>query len=106
MSDIRHALGAVRERIDRACRIAGRDPAEVTLVAVTKTVDASRVIEAIEAGVGDIGENYVQEAKGKIEAVGPGRARWHMIGHIQSNKAKYIPALFDCVHTVDSTAIR
>jgi pyridoxal phosphate enzyme (YggS family) len=105
MSDIRHALEAVRERIDRACEIAGRDPAEVTLVAVTKTVDTARVIEAIEAGVGDIGENYVQEAKAKIEAIGPGRARWHMIGHIQSNKVKYIPALFDCVHTVDSTSI-
>ncbi|HNT44401.1 MAG TPA: YggS family pyridoxal phosphate-dependent enzyme [Syntrophorhabdaceae bacterium] len=105
MSDIRHALGVVRERIDRACATAGRDPGEVTLVAVTKTVDASRVIEAIEAGVGDIGENYVQEAKGKIKTIGPGRARWHMIGHIQSNKVKYIPALFDCVHTVDSTAI-
>lgn len=105
MSDIRHALEAVRERIDRACTIAGRDPGEVTLVAVTKTVGTSRVVEAIEAGVADIGENYVQEAKGKIEAIGPGRARWHMIGHIQSNKVKYIPALFDCVHTVDSIAL-
>ncbi|NLT22918.1 MAG: YggS family pyridoxal phosphate-dependent enzyme [Syntrophorhabdus sp.] len=105
MSDIRQAIEAVRERIDRACGIAGRDPAGVTLVAVTKTVDAARVVEAIEAGLGDIGENYVQEAKGKIEAIGPGRARWHMIGHIQSNKVKYIPSLFDCVHTVDSIAI-
>ncbi len=105
MSDIRHAIEAVRERIHRACETAGRDSAEVTLVAVTKTVDAARVIEAIEAGVGDIGENYVQEAKGKIETVGPGRVRWHMIGHVQSNKVKYIPSLFDCVHTVDSTAI-
>jgi len=105
MSDIRHAIEAVRERINRACGIAGRNPAGVTLVAVTKTVDVSRVIEAIEAGVGDIGENYVQEAKGKREIIGSGRARWHMIGHIQSNKVKYIPALFDCVHTVDSSTV-
>ncbi|MDD3844897.1 MAG: YggS family pyridoxal phosphate-dependent enzyme [Syntrophorhabdaceae bacterium] len=105
MSAIRHAVEAVRERIDGACKVAGRDPAEVTLIAVTKTVDASRVIEAIEAGVGDIGENYVQEAKGKIEMIGSARARWHMIGSIQSNKVKYIPALFDCVHTVDRDAI-
>lgn len=102
MSDVRHAVEAVRERINRACEAARRDPAGVTLIAVTKKVEAARVIEAIEAGVRDIGENYVQEAKGKIEMIGAARARWHMIGHIQSNKVKYIPKLFDCVHTVDS----
>ncbi len=105
MSDIRHAVEAVRERINKACETAGRDPAGVTLIAVTKTVDAARVRQAIDAGVRDIGENYVQEAKGKIEMIGATPARWHMIGHIQSNKVKYIPALFDCVHTVDRIAI-
>lgn len=101
MNDVGHAIQAVRARIGRACEQARRDPAGITLIAVTKTVDASRVDEAIKAGIRDIGENYVQEAKGKIETIGPGRARWHMIGHIQSNKIKYLPALFDCVHTVD-----
>ena len=101
MNDIGYAIEAVLARIGRACESAGRDPAGVTLIAVTKTVDASRVDAAIKAGIRDVGENYIQEAKGKIEMIGPGRARWHMIGHVQSNKVKYLPALFDCVHTVD-----
>ncbi len=105
MNDIRHALETVRLRIAKACEAARRDPADVTLVAVTKTVDARRVSEAIEAGVRDIGENYIQEAKGKIEMVGNKGVRWHMIGHIQSNKIKYVPALFDCVHTIDRADI-
>ncbi len=101
MNDIAHALEAVRERIRRACEKAGRDTEDVTLIAVTKTVDASRVADAIRAGVRDVGENYIQEAKAKIEALGPEKARWHMIGHVQSNKVKYLPALFDCIHTID-----
>ena len=101
MNDIRPAIEAVRARIRRACEAVRRDPLDVTLIAVTKTVDAPRVDEAIQAGIRDIGENYIQEAKGKIEMIGPGRARWHMIGHVQNNKIKYLPALFDCVHTVD-----
>ncbi|MCK9226678.1 MAG: YggS family pyridoxal phosphate-dependent enzyme [Syntrophorhabdaceae bacterium] len=101
MNDIGHAIETIRARIGRACEAAGRDPAYVTLIAVTKTVDAVRVDEAIKAGIRDIGENYVQEAKRKIEMIGPGRIRWHMIGHVQSNKIKYLPVLFDCVHTVD-----
>lgn len=101
MNDIAEAIEAVRERIGRACELAGRDPGDVTLIAVTKTVDVSRVRDAISAGICDIGENYIQEAKAKIEAIVPAKVRWHMIGHIQSNKIKYLPALFDCVHTVD-----
>lgn len=101
MSDIAGAVEVVRERIRRACGAAGRDPGDVTLIAVTKTVDVSRVSAAIAAGIRDIGENYIQEAKAKIEAIGPAKARWHMIGHVQSNKVKYLPELFDCVHTVD-----
>lgn len=105
MSDIRHALEAVREKIEKACKKAVRDPGGVRLIAVTKTVSAQRVQEAIEAGIRDLGENYVQEAKGKIEAVGAEGVRWHMIGHIQTNKVKYLPRLFDSVHTVDSIGI-
>ena len=100
MKDIRETLAAVRERILTACQKAGRRPGEVRLIAVTKRVDAERVRAAVALGVSDFGENYLQEARSKIEAVEPGLT-WHMIGHIQSNKAKYIPRLFSYVHSVD-----
>lgn len=100
MKDIRETLDAVRERILTACQKAGRRPGEVRLIAVTKRVDAERVRAAVALGVSDFGENYLQEARSKIEAVEPGLT-WHMIGHIQSNKAKHIPRLFSYVHSVD-----
>jgi pyridoxal phosphate enzyme (YggS family) len=100
VNDIRENLAAVRERILTACRKAGRRPEEVRLIAVTKKVDAERVRAAAGLGVGDFGENYLQEARAKIEALGPGPT-WHMIGHVQSNKAKYVPGLFSYVHSVD-----
>ena len=100
MSDIRERIGAVRERTAAACRKAGRLPAEVRLVAVTKRVDSERIRAAAAMGLTDFGENYVQEARSKIEALGPGLT-WHMIGHVQTNKAKYIPRLFGWVHSVD-----
>jgi hypothetical protein len=100
VSDIRERIGAVRERTAAACRKAGRLPAEVRLVAVTKRVDSERIRAAVEMGLTDFGENYVQEARSKIEALGPGLT-WHMIGHVQTNKAKYIPRLFGWVHSVD-----
>ncbi len=100
MKDIRETLAAVRERILTACQKAGRRPGEVRLIAVTKRVDAERVRAAVALGVSDFGENYLQEARSKIEAVEPGLT-WHMIGHIQSNKAKHIPRLFSYVHSVD-----
>ncbi|MEA2014474.1 MAG: YggS family pyridoxal phosphate-dependent enzyme, partial [Thermodesulfobacteriota bacterium] len=70
------------------------------LMAVTKTVDDDRILEAIEAGVDIMGENYVQEAKRKIEKMDVD-VKWHMIGHLQSNKAKYAVRLFDMIHSVD-----
>jgi len=72
------------ERIERAAQRAGRDPKEVNLVAVSKTVETDRIREAIDAGACILGENYVQEAQAKIEALGRGVA-WHFIGHLQSN---------------------
>ena len=90
----------VRERISAACQRSARLPDEVRLVAVTKRVDSVRVREAAQCGIKDFGENYVQEAGQKVEATGPGPV-WHMIGHVQTNKAKYIPRFFDYVHTVD-----
>lgn len=103
MSEIRGRLEAVRARIVEAARRAGRDPAEVTLVAVSKTMPVATVREAIEAGVKVLGENRVQEARDKITALGgAGLARWHLIGHLQTNKAKLAVQLFDLIHSVDS----
>jgi PLP dependent protein len=99
--EIRGNLKAVRDGIGRAAERVGRDPNGVRLVVVTKTFDAETVRDAIGAGAVDIGENYVQEARAKIEAVGRGAARWHFIGGLQKNKAKYVVRLFDLVHSVD-----
>jgi hypothetical protein len=89
------------ERIDRAARRAGRDPKEIKLVAVSKTVEADRIQVAIEAGVSILGENYVQEAQKKIEEIGRPVA-WHFIGHLQTNKAKNAIRLFEMIHSLDS----
>ena len=101
MSTIKENYLKVMERIDRAARKAGRDPKEIKLVAVSKTVETTRIKEAIEAGASILGENYVQEAQKKIEEIGRSVA-WHFIGHLQSNKAKYAIRLFDRVHSLDS----
>ncbi len=90
----------VRDKMLAACQKAGRSPEQVRLVAATKRVEVERVREAIGLGIRDFGENYVQEAKGKIDAIGAGPT-WHMIGHVQANKAKHIPRLFKYVHSVD-----
>lgn len=97
-------LAAVRERVAAAARRAGRDPAAITLVAVTKTHPPELVAEAIAAGAADLGENRVQEAAAKIAALGDQRQalRWHLIGHLQRNKARLAAELFDLVHSVDS----
>jgi len=85
-----------------ACRRAGRDVAEVTLMGVSKTVPADRVRAAVEAGLLVFGENRVQEAEAKMAALSNRRAglEWHLIGHLQSNKARRAVALFDAVQTV------
>ncbi len=94
-------LKIVQERIAAAAKRAGRDPATVKLVVVTKTVDVERIREAAADGAVILGENRVQEAKEKIEKLGP-IASWHLIGRLQSNKAKYAVKLFDLIHSVDS----
>jgi pyridoxal phosphate enzyme (YggS family) len=95
----------VRARIERAARASGRDPERVTLIAVTKTVEAGRVLEAIQLGIKDLGENRVQEAAAKIQAVGRHAARWHSIGHLQRNKAGRAVELFDRIHGIDDLAL-
>jgi len=98
--DIRGNLERVREAIARACARAGRSPAEVLLVAVSKTVEVERIERAIAAGVPALGENRVQEAREKIETLGR-PVPWHLIGHLQTNKAKDAARLFDWVQSVD-----
>ena len=93
-------INAIKQKIVAAAQRAGRDPLSIKLMAVTKTVPPERILKAIEAGLTMLGENYVQEAKDKIAAIGD-HAQWHMIGHLQTNKAKYAVKLFDCVHSVD-----
>lgn len=104
MSSIRDNLLRVLERMEQAARRAGRDTGEITLIAVSKTVGIAQIREAIEAGVTILGENYVQEAQEKIEQVGHG-IQWHMIGHLQSNKAKYAVTLFDYIHSLDGITL-
>lgn len=103
MPDIATGLAAVKGRIATAALSAGRDPNHIMLLAVSKAQPAGAVRAALEAGQRAFGENYVQEALEKIEAV-PG-AEWHYIGRIQSNKTREIAAHFDWVHTVDRARI-
>lgn len=96
-------LERVRARIAAAARRAGRDPAEVTIVAVTKSFPAEVVRMAVAAGLRDIGENRVQEARDKRTSLADlSGVRWHLVGHLQRNKAGLALQLFDCIHSLDS----
>lgn len=98
-------LQQVRHRIAAAAIAAGRDPADVTLIGVSKTQPASAVRDALAAGLLDFGENYLQEALTKQQEVADRRARWHFIGALQSNKTREAASGFDWVHTVDREKI-
>ena len=98
---IRENVAAVEERIALACARSGRTRGEVTLVAVSKTFPASFIVDAIDAGITEVGENRVQEAREKKPLV-RGAARWHLIGHLQTNKARDAVRLFDVIQAVDS----
>lgn len=95
-------LQHIKNRIEKTARACGRNPETICLVAVSKTIPADRVKEAIEAGVTDLGENYVQEARNKFNTLVAYPVSWHFIGHLQSNKAKYAVRLFDLIHSVDT----
>ena len=103
--ELRQSLERVRERMAAAAVRAHRRPEDVKLVAVSKTHPAKIILDAIAAGVTDLGENRVQEAEGKIPEVGRKAARWHLIGHLQSNKARRAVELFDVIHSLDSAAL-
>ncbi len=98
-------LAEVQSRIASAAKRAGRASEDLQLIAVSKTHPSEMLREAIAAGVTDFGENRVQEADGKIEEVGRGSARWHLIGHLQSNKARRAVQLFDVIHSLDSVVL-
>ena len=100
MVDIRQNVERVQAAIERACRQCGRDPREVLLIAVSKTVDLDRIRLAVEAGVPALGENRVQEAKEKVATLGH-PVPWHLIGSLQTNKAKEAARIFDCIQSVD-----
>ena len=99
---LRSNLADVRERISAAARRYARDPAEIKLVAVTKTHPAETLRAAIAAGTVVLGENKVQEAEAKIDEIGRFAAEWHLIGHLQSNKARKAIQLFDVIQSLDS----
>lgn len=101
MCGIRENLEKIRGRIAKAAQKSGRNPEEISLVAVTKTVDVDSISEGLKAGLNILGENRVQEAERKIGHLGHG-VEWHLIGHLQTNKVKRAIDLFDLIHSVDS----
>lgn len=92
---------SVKQRIHAACQKVGRDPGEIALVAVSKTVSAEIITSAVESGIEHIGENRVQEAEDKFQQLGK-IATWHLVGHLQTNKVKKALQIFDFIHSVDS----
>jgi PLP dependent protein len=104
VNEVGHNIERVRERSEAAAKRAGRQPEDVRLVAVSKTVEPERIEAALTAGQMCFGESKVQEAKAKIPAVS-GRAHWHLVGHLQTNKAREAVALFELIHSVDSVKL-
>ena len=101
---IKENLEEIRSKINSACEKSGRNPKDVTILAVTKTIDAERINEAVALGLCDLGENRVQELLSKYELV-KGDVRWHLIGHLQSNKVKYIADKVCMIHSVESLSL-
>jgi pyridoxal phosphate enzyme (YggS family) len=103
--DVASRLTAVRQRIAAACLRTGRDADGITIVAVTKTHPATAIAALLAAGIRDIGENRVQELEAKVAEVGRGTVRWHLIGHLQRNKARRAVELSDLIHSIDSVRL-
>lgn len=102
-TSVEASIAALRERVAAACARCGRDPGEVTIVAASKMVDTAGIRAAARCGISDFGENRLQEALPKLEALqGETALRWHFIGQLQRNKAKAVAQHFDAVHSVDS----
>ena len=106
MSDsLQATLPSVRQTIARSAERTGRDPSQVVLVAVTKTFPVERIREAMALGLRVFGENRVQEALPKIEEIGPADVDWHLIGHLQTNKIKFIEGRFRMVQSLDAAGL-
>ncbi len=103
--EIRDSLKGIYERIEKAARDCGRDPGEIKLVAVSKRFPVENIINAIEAGQVLFGENMVQEGRHKSQLLEDRKIEWHLIGHLQSNKARVAAQVFDCIETVDRARI-
>ena len=112
MAESAHALTGLRERLDdvrgriaSSARRCNRSLEEITLVAVTKTHGLDTLKSALALGITDLGENRIQEAEPKILALGRNTARWHLVGHLQANKARRAVSLFDVIHSIDSASL-
>jgi hypothetical protein len=103
--DFRDRLQWVRERIERAARLAGRNPADIRLIAVTKTVSVDRILAAVACGCRTFGENRIQEALGKMEQVAALGCEWHLLGPLQSNKIKSVVGRFAVLHAIDRVSV-
>ena len=103
--DLRARFANVRNRIDATAERCGRSPEEITMIAVSKTHPVETLKAALEIGATDLGENRVQEAEPKILELGRNAARWHLIGHLQANKARRAVKLFDLIHSVDAVEL-
>ena len=98
-------LAAIRTRIAAAAQKCGRLPNEVTLIAISKTHPASAIKRVVELGTADVGENRVQEAEEKFNEIGRDKARWHLVGHLQANKARRAVNIFEVIHSLDSVEL-
>ena len=101
MDNIQVNIADIKEEIKKICHGCGRDPEDITLIAVTKTIDTERINYAVDCGVADLGENKVQEIMDKYDTVSK-KVKWHLIGHLQTNKVKYIIDKVGLIHSVDS----
>ncbi|MCS7066496.1 MAG: YggS family pyridoxal phosphate enzyme, partial [Fimbriimonadales bacterium] len=104
MASLSERWQTVQARIEAACARAGRDPSEIRIVAVSKGVPVERIAEAYALGLRDFGENYWQEARTKLDRL-PHDIRWHFIGHLQTNKVKYVVGRFDLIQVVDRVSL-
>ncbi|MFN2514734.1 MAG: YggS family pyridoxal phosphate-dependent enzyme, partial [Pyrinomonadaceae bacterium] len=105
LQTLRERYENVRKRVEVAARQCNRSPDEITLIAISKTHPVETLKAAISLGMTDLGENRVQEAEEKIVEVGRQSARWHLVGHLQANKARRAVSLFEVVHSLDSVSL-
>ncbi len=105
MSTVTERVAEVKEKVEQACQRAGREMEDITIMAATKGRSVAEIVEAVNAGLSDVGENYVQELldkKGELDEAGYSDIRWHAIGHLQRNKVRYVVPICDQIHSVDS----